>query len=154
MNSPFCFMQSLWTLRGTFLGSVKLKRTVFTLKLYFLESLFVGLVRCGVWLRQWVSPRISFCLQAQNHLFTSGKIDTNYTGQIHEFPHLFRRLFHFVGVFSFSESAVIHPVAHYVCHTGLSPQKVFSVHFFRFDPLKSCFLSSIFACALNVSSWK
>lgn len=64
---------------------------------FYFTTLFLGVLicwTCEMWdFAKWVSPCTSFCFQAQNHLFTSGKIDTNYMGQIHEFLHLFRRLF-------------------------------------------------------------
>lgn len=64
MNSHFCFMQSLWALWAVFLYAVRLKRAIFTLKLYFLESLFLGLMRHGIWKWKCLSPCISLCLQA------------------------------------------------------------------------------------------
>lgn len=61
----FCFMQSVWALQAVFLYAVKLKRAIFTLKLYFLEFLFLGLMRHGIWKWKQLSPCISLCLQAE-----------------------------------------------------------------------------------------
>lgn len=127
MNSHFCFMQSLWALRAVFLYAVKLKRTIFTLKLYFLESLFLGLVRRGIWIRKRLSPCISLRLQAEKSHVYKWENWQKLHGANTFIPSPLQKTFpNIVGcwVFFFSESIALCHRAHYICHASLSPPKM------------------------------
>lgn len=121
MNSHFCFMQSLWALRAVFLYAVKLKRTIFTLKLHFLESLCLGLVRRGIWVRKQLSPCISLCLRAEKSHVSKWESRHKLHGANTLTPSpLQKTLPNIVGwVFFLSQKALLY--AHYICRASLSP---------------------------------
>lgn len=63
---------------------MKLKRTIFTSELYFLESLFLELMRCGIWRRKQLLPHIPLfsgrkvtCLQVGKLTQTTWSRDSN-----------------------------------------------------------------------------
>lgn len=119
-------MQSLWALTAVFLYAVKLKRAIFTLKLYFLESLFLGLVRHGIWKWKWLSPCISLCLQAEKSQVYKWENwhKLHRANTLIPFP-LWKTFPNTVGwLFYFSESTGVVHVAHHVCHTSLSSPKM------------------------------
>lgn len=142
MNSHFCFMQSLWALRAVFLYAVKLKRTIFTLKLYFLESLCLGLVRRGIWVRKQLSPCISLCLRAEKSHVSKWESRHKLHGANTLIPSPLQKTLPNIvgwGFFSFSES-----IAVCTLHLSCKPQSPRNAYrqiscIFAFVPTKPVF---------------